>query len=345
LARHLPGEWLWFGDAPRDTLARRESNFHRQTPAGPLMENRNMAQEQDRTRNGTKNATNDGTKTAEAGAPVWFITGCSTGFGRELARAVLDRGYRTVVTARNPNSIRDLVQGREGQAIALELDVTDAAEVEASVRAAQEAFGRIDVLVNNAGIGYFGAIEESDEEEVRRMFEVNVFGLGRMTKAVLPGMRMRRSGHIVNIASIGGLRAFPAVGWYNASKFAVVGLSEALSLEVEPLGIKVTVVEPSGFRTDWAGRSANDAPHEIADYATTAGANKRTMRGRSGRQPGDPVRAAEAIVKAVESPKPPLHLLLGKAALRGAHWKLDMLKSNFDAWETTTIGADFPEGE
>ena len=276
--------------------------------------------------------------------PVWLITGCSTGFGRELARAVLERGHRVVITARNPDAVRDLAAGREAQALVQALDVTDPAQVDAAVRAAEERFGRIDVLVNNAGIGYFGAIEESEDAEVRRMFEVNVFALARMTQAVLPGMRARRRGHIVNISSIGGIRAFPAVGFYNATKFAVVGLSESLSLEVAPLGIKVTIVEPSGFRTDWAGRSANEAPNEIADYAETAGANRRNIRNASGKQPGDPVRAAAAIIAAVESPEPPLHLLLGKAALKGARWKLDLLKSNFDAWEETTVGADFPEG-
>jgi NAD(P)-dependent dehydrogenase (short-subunit alcohol dehydrogenase family) len=210
------------------------------------------------------------------------------------------------------------------------------------VRAAEEAFGSVDVLVNNAGIGYFGAVEESDAAAVRRMFEINVFGLAEMTRAVLPGMRRRRRGHIVNISSIGGLRAFPAVGFYNATKFAVVGLSEALAQEVAPLGIRVTIVEPSGFRTDWAGRSADEAPEEIADYAATAGANRRSIRNASGRQPGDPVRAAHAIIAAVDAPEPPLHLLLGRAALRGARQKLDQLRADFDAWEATTVGADFP---
>ena len=282
---------------------------------------------------------------ADSNAPVWLITGCSTGFGRELARALLARGYRVVATARNPESIEELVAGHEGRAIALRLDVTNPAEIDAAVRQAEKVFGRIDVLVNNAGIGYFGAIEESEEAEVRRMFEINVFGLARMTQAVLPGMRKRRSGHVVNIASIGGIRAFPAVGFYNATKFAVVGLSEALSLEVAPLGIKVTIVEPSGFRTDWAGRSANEVKQQIADYAETAGKNQATLRGYSGKQPGDPVKAAEAIIKAVESPEPPLHLLLGKAALKGARWKLDLMKKDFDAWAPTTEGADFPEGQ
>ena len=284
-------------------------------------------------------------KEAHTHQPVWFITGCSTGFGRALANAVLARGFRCVVTARDAASIRDIVEPHGDRGLALKLDVTNPAEVRSSVKEAAGVFGRIDVLVNNAGIGYFGAIEESDDAEVRRMFEINVFGLAHMIQEVLPGMRERRRGHIVNISSIGGLRAFPAVGFYNATKFAVVGLSESLALEVEPLGIKVTIVEPSGFRTDWAGRSANEAPSQIADYAETAGANRKNLRGYSGKQPGDPVRAAEAIIKAVESPEPPLHLLLGKAALRGANWKLDLLRRNFDAWEATTVAADFPEGE
>ncbi|GJG88279.1 short-chain dehydrogenase/reductase [Gemmatimonadetes bacterium T265] len=283
---------------------------------------------------------------ADANAPVWIITGCSTGFGRELAKAVLDRGHRTVVTARDPEAVRDLAAGRrDDQVHVQQLDVTNASEVLAVVQAAEEIFGGVDVLVNNAGIGYFGAIEESDEAEVRRMFEINFWGLAAMTRAVLPGMRRRRRGHIVNISSIGGIRAFPAVGYYNATKFAVVGFSDALSQEVAPLGIKVTVVEPSGFRTDWAGRSANEATVHIRDYDETAGKNRQSIRGYSGKQPGDPARAADAIIRAVESPNPPLHLLLGKAALQGARRKLDELRTDFDAWEATTVGADFPPGE
>ena len=275
--------------------------------------------------------------------PVWFITGCSTGFGRELARMVLDRGYRAVVTARDPAKAEDIASGRGDRALVLELDVTDPVEVENAVRSAARHFGQIDVLVNNAGIGYFGAVEESDEDEVRRMFEINFFGLSRMTRAVLPIMRKQRRGHIVNISSIGGIRSFPTLAYYNATKYAVEGFSEALAIEVEPLGIKVTIVEPSGFRTDWAGRSAAESTNRISDYATTAGKNLETLRGYSGKQPGDPVRAAAAIIAAVESPNPPLRLLLGKAALKGARIKLDMLKKDFDAWESTTVDADFPD--
>ena len=277
---------------------------------------------------------------------TWLITGCSTGFGRELARAVVARGYRAVVTARNPHQVEDLVAGHRDRTLALRLDVTDPAQVAESVRRAEERFGGIDVLVNNAGIGYFAAVEESDEAEVRRMFEINFFGLARMTRAVLPGMRKRRSGHIINIASICGLAAIPSLGDYSATKFAVEGLSECLALEVGPLGIRVTLVEPSGFRTEWAGRSAKDgSAREIADYDATAGAARRALRDLSGKQPGDPVRAAHAIIQAVESPNPPLHLLLGKDALRMARENLDALRGTFDAWEKVTVGADFPAGE
>lgn len=210
---------------------------------------------------------------------VWFITGCSTGFGRELAKYLLENDYRVVVTARNVDKINDLSAINKENALALALDVTDKAQVAEAVEKAEEHFGGIDVLVNNAGFGYFGAIEESDEQEVRSMFETNFWGLAEMTRAVLPKMRERRTGTIVNISSIGGFVGFPGVGYYNATKFAVNGFSEALQKETAPLGIRVIVVQPSGFRTDWAGRSANDAPATIADYAETAGANQATIRG------------------------------------------------------------------
>ncbi len=274
---------------------------------------------------------------------VWFITGCSTGFGRELARMVLDRAYRCVVTARDPAKAEDIAKGHDDRALVLELDVTDPVEINAATQSAAKHFGRIDVLVNNAGIGYFGSVEESTEPEFRRMFEVNFFGLSAMTRAVLPIMRQQRSGHVVNISSIGGLRSFPALAYYNATKYAVEGFSESLSLEVAPLGIKVTIVEPSGFRTDWAGRSANETRAGISEYAGTAWKNIESLRASSGKQPGDPVRAAAAIIDAVESANPPLRLLLGKAALKGARIKLDMLKRDFDAWEQTTINADTPD--
>ena len=266
--------------------------------------------------------------------PVWLITGCSTGFGRELAKHVIERGYRTVVTARNPDEVKDLAA--KGEVLALKLDVTDQGQIDAAIKATEEKFGRIDVLVNNAGIGYFAAVEESEEDQIRRMFEINVFGLSRMIHAVLPGMRERREGFIVNLSSIGGLRSFPSVGYYNATKFAVEGLSEALWQEVEPLGIKVMLVEPSGFRTDWAGRSANESKRQIDDYAATAGAWRSQVRANSGKQPGDPVLAAHAIVEAMLSPNPPHRLLLGNDAYQAATAKLEELRKEFSAWETVS---------
>ena len=280
-------------------------------------------------------------KSAITEKPVWFITGCSTGFGRELARYVLERGYPTVVTARNPGEVKDLAA--RGEALVLKLDVTSQGQIGAAIKAAEEKFDHIDVLVNNAGIGYFAAVEESEEDQVRRMFEINVFGLSRMIHAALPGMRNRREGFIVNFSSIGGLRSFPSVGYYSATKFAVEGLSEALWQEVEPLGIKVMLVEPSGFRTDWAGRSANESKRQIDDYAATAGAWRSQARANSGKQPGDPVRAAHAIVTAVESSNPPHHLLLGNDAYEGATAKLKELHKEFSAWEAVSRGADFPK--
>lgn len=272
---------------------------------------------------------------------VWLITGCSTGFGRELAKHVLGRGYRTVVTARNPDEVRDLASN--GESLILKLDVTDQSQIDAAVKAAENRFGRIDVLVNNAGIGYFAAIEEGEYAQVRKMFDVNVFGLSGMIQAVLPGMRERRAGFIVNFSSIGGLRSFPAIGYYNATKFAVEGLSEALWQEVEPLGIRVMLVEPSGFRTDWAGRSANESKVQIDDYAATAGAARTGVRAVSGKQAGDPVRAVHAIVNAVESSHPPHRLLLGNDAYEGAMAKLGELQKDFAAWERVSRGADFPK--
>jgi short-subunit dehydrogenase len=273
---------------------------------------------------------------------VWLITGCSTGFGREFATQLLEKGCRVALTARNVEKIQDLVGINADNALAIELDVTDKNQVAESVAKAEKHFGKIDVLVNNAGFGYFGAIEESDETEVRGMFEANFWGLASMTRAVLPKMRENRSGTIVNISSIGGFVGNPGVGFYNATKFAVSGFSEALQKEVKPLGINVINVQPSGFRTDWSGRSANDATVSIADYAETAGANQAFIRGYSGNQPGDPVRGVKAIIEAVESDNPPKILLLGRAALKNAYVKLDNLKEDFDAWAETSEGADFP---
>ena len=276
-------------------------------------------------------------------APVWFITGCSSGFGLELAKQAIERGYRTVVTARDlakmpPNMASD-------QVLVLTLDVTQPDQVAAAVKMTEARFGGIDVLVNNAGIGYFAAIEEGDAAEVRKMFDVNVFGLTAMVQAVLPGMRKQRRGCIVNLSSLAGIRGMPALGQYNATKFAVEGLSEALRREVEPLGIQVMVVNPSGFRTDWAGRSANESEHPIDDYSATAGKVRLAVRASSGKQPGDPVRAVRAIIEAVASGKPPHHLLLGNDAFEGAMTKLDELRQEFTAGESVARGADFSKAQ
>jgi NAD(P)-dependent dehydrogenase (short-subunit alcohol dehydrogenase family) len=276
-------------------------------------------------------------------SPVWFITGCSTGFGKELARLVLDRGWRAVVTARHLDRLTGLASGHEENALAVQLDVTDRAQIAQAVRQAEEKFGCIDVLVNNAGYGYLAAVEEGEDEQIRAMFETNFFGLVAMTNAVLPGMRQRRSGHIVNFSSIGGLVSFAATGYYHATKYAVEGLSESLSIELAPLGIKVLIVEPGPFRTDWAGRSLLESGTVINDYDSTAGERRRQTHERSGRQQGDPVRAGKAIIEAVGSQNPPLHLLLGKPALEMGYRKLEALKKDFDSWRQTTLGADYPE--
>jgi NAD(P)-dependent dehydrogenase (short-subunit alcohol dehydrogenase family) len=271
---------------------------------------------------------------------VWLITGCSTGFGRELARLLVKRGYSVAATARHLAALDEFASA--GNALVAALDVTVPSQIADVVKQVEARFGHIDVLVNNAGYGFLSAIEEGDDDDVRALFETNVFGLANVTKAVLPGMRARRRGHIVNISSMGGLTGSAGTGYYNATKFAVEGLSEALAKETEPLGIKVTIVEPGPFRTDWAGRSLKMPKTPIADYAQSAGARRETIHGYSGNQPGDPVRAAEAIIHAVESAEPPLHLLLGKPAYDATALKLKEFAAEMEKWREVTLGADFP---
>lgn len=273
---------------------------------------------------------------------TWLITGCSTGFGRELASAVLARNWNAVVTARDPATIQDIVAGHDVSALALRLDVTDRKQVASAVKEAEARFGAIDVLVNNAGYGYRGAVEEADETEVRELFETNFFGLVSMIQAVLPGMRAHRRGHIVNISSVAGRMAQPGSGYYSATKFAVGGLSDALRKEVGPLGIRVTVVEPGGFRTDFAGRSLRQSKHTIDDYAATAGARRKENSSTDGRQPGDPARAAQAIIRAVQADKPPFRLALGRSAVQRIRTEIDTQRQELDAWEETANGADYP---
>ncbi len=275
--------------------------------------------------------------------PIWFITGASSGLGRALAEAVLARGWRAAMTARRPETLRDLATEHGDRALALALDVTDSGSVARAVHDAEAHFGAIDVAVNNAGYGYLSAIEEGEDAEIRAQFETNVFGLIAVTKHVLPGMRAHRRGHIFNVSSLGGLVAFAATGYYHATKFAVEALSESLSHEVKPLGIRVTILEPGAFRTDWAGRSMIESRTVIDDYAETSGKRRQATRSVSGKQPGDPTRAAAAIISAFEAEEPPLRLLLGAPALKIACERLDALRVNFDAWAETTRSADFPD--
>lgn len=274
--------------------------------------------------------------------PVWFITGCSTGFGRELARAVLARGWRCVATARNKASLADLADSASDRLLTLDLDVTDQKQVGATVEAALKRFGSIDVLVNNAGYGYQSAIEEGVEAEIRAQFDVNVFGLFAMTRAVLPSMRARRKGHVLNITSLAGLAGYAGSGYYAASKHAVEGWSDSLAIEVEPLGIKVICVAPGPFRTDWAGRSLKQTPNRIADYADTAGKRMQTTAHSTGTQQGDPIRAAQTMLKITEVSDPPRNLLLGAASLDGGTTRLRALLADIEKWRETSLGADFP---
>lgn len=270
---------------------------------------------------------------------VWLITGCSTGFGREIAKSVINSGYKVVVTARNPETLSELNDMNEKNVLALPLDVTDKEQVKEAVEKSIEAFGSIDVLVNNAGIGYFSSVEESLEEETRKMFEINFWGLMNMTNAVLPLMRSQNSGHIINFSSIGGLASFPALGYYHATKYAVEGISESLAQELAPYNIKVSLVEPSGFRTDWAGRSSVKTESQI--YADTVGKMIKAAATGSGNEAGNPQKAAEAIITIAESPNPPLRLLLGKMAYQVATHKFTNLLNTIEEWKETTVTADY----
>jgi len=276
---------------------------------------------------------------------VWLVTGASTGFGRELVEYLLTQGARVIATARKVAALAELGTRYPERVLVAAMDVTDQKQVEAVVDSAVKWFGRIDVLVNNAGYGMVGAVEESGEEEFRPMFETNVFGLIRVTQAVLPQMREQGSGHIVNLSSIGGLVATPGFGLYNATKFAVEGLSEALAQEVKPLGISVTIVEPGPFRTKFLGKAGGEAKRKIPAYDQTAGKMRAYYTEQDGKQPGDPLKAAQAIVKAVEAENPPLHLLLGASTLPRVKGKIEALEKDLAAWEETTVGADYQKGK
>ena len=272
----------------------------------------------------------------------WFITGASTGFGAALADLLLAKGDKVAATFRHQNQADEFSQKVGANGKGLVADVSDEAAVQRAVADAIAALGHLDVVVNNAGYGSMGPIEEIDDAEVQRQFDVNVFGPLRVIRAVLPHLRERKSGHILNITSIGGLKTFPGVGIYHGSKFALEGIGESLAQQVGPLGIHVTNIEPSGFRTDWAGRSATFAEPKIADYKDTAGKNMQAIQDYSGKQPGDPVRAAQAMYDLVRMDNPPVHLPLGKAAVKGALEKFTDIKKEIEQYAHIGNGADFP---
>ncbi|WP_037365278.1 oxidoreductase [Amycolatopsis orientalis] len=268
---------------------------------------------------------------------VWFITGASSGFGRVLAETVLARGENVVATARDPRALEGL------KTFTARLDVTDPASVDAAVRAAIGEFGRIDVLVNNAGHGLVGALEELTDEQARQVLETNVFGVLNVTRAVLPHLRAQRSGHIVQLSSVGGVVGNPGHALYATSKFALEGMSEALAGEVAPLGIRVSLVEPGPFRTDFAGRSMTFS-EPIDDYRDTpAGVVRQRFSAQDGKQPNDPAKAAEAILKLVDTPDAPLRLPLGPEAVARIRAKLEQQLADLAAWEEVSLDTRYPD--
>ncbi|MFF2028653.1 oxidoreductase [Arthrobacter sp. NPDC058192] len=274
---------------------------------------------------------------------TWLITGCSTGLGRALARAVLAHGHNAVVTARHVDAVQDFSAAYPNSALVLPLDVTDRRQITDAVAQAENRFGAVDVLVNNAGYGYRAAVEEGDESEVQALFDTNVFGPVAMIKAVLPGMRARGAGAVVNISSIGARIAPAGSGYYAATKAALEGLSGSLRKELEPLGISVTAVEPGAFRTDFAGRSLTQSADAIADYAGTAGKRRKEHDTVHGTQPGDPDKAAEAIIAAVEAPDSPALLLLGEDAVRAFRLVEEAQQAELDKWRDVSVQTGIQE--
>ena len=272
---------------------------------------------------------------------TWLITGCSTGLGRALAEAVIGTGHNAIVTARSVSGVADLAETTPERVLAVALDVTRPDQVVSAVWQAEERFGGVDALVNNAGYGYRAAVEEGDDADVRTLFETHFFGTVAMIKAVLPGMRARRRGAIVNVSSIGAQLTPVGSGYYSAAKAAIEGLSGALRGELAPLGISVTVVEPGAFRTDFAGRSLAQSANVIDDYAATAGQRRKERDTMHGNQPGDPAKAGAAILAAVESPEPPAFLLLGADALAAYRYVADGRANDIANWEQLTTSTDF----
>ena len=273
---------------------------------------------------------------------VWLITGCSTGIGREIANVVLASGQRAAVTARNPDSVADLVAAYPDQALALALDVTDRAAVTTAATKTQQHFGTIDVLVNNAGYGYMSALEEGEDAEVRKLFDTNFFGVVDLIKAILPIMREQNSGYIINMSSMTGLVTNPPNIYYSCTKYAMEALTEGLAKELEPFNIKVTAIEPGAFRTDWATRSMQETATPIEAYADTVGARKELIKLAGNMLPGDPKRIADAVLMLANHDDPPLHLLLGHDVLGAFRQKLSDWNSSIDEWEAVTKDVNFP---
>jgi NAD(P)-dependent dehydrogenase (short-subunit alcohol dehydrogenase family) len=272
---------------------------------------------------------------------TWLVTGCSSGLGRALARELIAQGQRVFATARNPAQLAELVDGHDN-ATALKLDVTSPEDVAAGVAAVERA-GGVDVLVNNAGYGYRAAVEEGEDERIDALFATNVFGPLTLIKAVLPGMRSRRSGDIVNVTSIAARLALPGSSFYSATKFAMEGLSDALRREVEPLGVRVLIVEPGAFRTEFAGRSLQGTTTAIADYAQTVGPRRKENDKTGGTQRGDPARAARVLVEVLGGDKLPVRLLLGSDAVKIVGEEVDAQRREIDAWKAVSARTDFPD--
>lgn len=272
----------------------------------------------------------------------WLITGCSTGIGRHIAEAALAKGHKVAVTARKPEAVEDIVSAHPERAIALALDVTKRDQVDAAVRETERSLGGINVLVNNAGYGYMAAVEEGEDDEIRALFDTNYFGAVAMIQAVLPGMRARARGHVINISSMTGLVANPPNVFYSSTKFALEALTEGLSKEVGPLGLHVTAIEPGAFRTDWSTRSMKEASHPIDAYADTVGARKALIKLVGDRFPGDPRRIADAVLMVSERKDPPLHLLLGHDVYKAYREKLSGLMASVEEWKDVTLDVNFP---
>ena len=272
---------------------------------------------------------------------VWFITGTSTGFGRDLAIAALENGDLVAATARKPQVLSDLAEKYGANVLTLQLDVTKPDEIAAAVKATQEKFGRIDVLVNNAGYGIFGAFEEITDQQFREQYETNVFGVNYVTRAVLPMMKAQKSGHILNVSSIVGLAAMPGLSAYSSSKFALEGITEALAGEVKPFGITVILVEPGAFRTAFGTTGVPRGANPTPGYEATAGASLQWLESMIGTQPGDPKKAAQAMLAIVEHENPPLRLLLGNDALAMFRQKNESLVANVNAMESITTSTDY----